>query len=153
MHDGEQQGGVGAGTGSDVAIGEFGGAGAGRVDDDEPAAALAQGAQLAGEVGGGGQTTVGHKGIRADDDEVVGAVEVGHGEGDRAAEHVAQRDVLGHLVERARAEHLAGAERADDQRRVQAPATVCAFGLPRYTPTDVPPWSRTTAPSRSAMTA
>ena len=24
------------------------------------------------------------------------------------------------------------------------PATVCAFGLPRYTPTDVPPWSRTT---------
>ena len=58
-----------------------------RVDDDEPAAALAQRPQLAGEVGGGGQTAVGDKGIRADDHEVVGAVEVGHGEGDRAAEH------------------------------------------------------------------
>src|SRR5689334_25325394 len=33
------------------------------------------------------------------------------------------------------------------------PATVCAFGLPRYTPTDAPPCSRITSPSRSATTA
>ena len=30
---------------------------------------------------------------------------------------------------------------------------VCAFGLPRYTPTDRPPCSASTAPSRSATTA
>ena len=52
-------------------------------------------------------------------DEVVGAVEVGHRERDRVAEHQAQRHVFGHLVEGARGEHLAGAEAADDQRRVQ----------------------------------
>ena len=67
VHDREQQRGVGARARREVAIGEFGGAGAGRVDDDEPAAALAQRPQLAWEVGGGGQTAVGHKGIRADD--------------------------------------------------------------------------------------
>ena len=89
------------GRGGDVAVGEFGGAGAGRVDDGEPAAALAQRPELAGEVGGGGQTAVGHKGIRADDHQIVGAVEVGHREGDGAAEQVAERDVLGHLVQRA----------------------------------------------------
>ena len=44
-------------------------------------------------------------------DEVVGAVEVGHRERDGAAEHQAERDVLGHLVQRARGEHLMGAER------------------------------------------
>ena len=42
VDDGEQQRGVGAGPRRDVAVGEFGGAGAGRVDDDEPAAARAQ---------------------------------------------------------------------------------------------------------------
>src|ERR1700757_68859 len=33
------------------------------------------------------------------------------------------------------------------------PATVCAFGLPKYTPTDGPPCSRITSPRRSATTA
>ena len=119
VHDGEHQRRVGARAGSDVPIGEFGGAGAGGIDDDQLAAALAQRPQLAGKIGGGGQTAVGHKGIRADDDEVVRAVEVGHGERDRAAEHQTERDVLGHLVQRARAEHLTGAERTDDHRRIQ----------------------------------
>ena len=95
--------------------------------------------QLAGEVGRGGQTAVGDKGIRADDHQVVGAVEVGHGERDRAAEHEAQRDVLGHLVEGARREHLMGAEPADDQRRVQAARDRVRVRVAEYTPTDVPP--------------
>ena len=42
MHDGEQQRGVGAGPRRDVPVGQFGGAGAGRVDDDQRAAALTQ---------------------------------------------------------------------------------------------------------------
>ena len=99
VHDGEQQRGVGAWAGSDVAVGQFRRAGAGRVDHGQPAATLAQCPQLAGEVGGGGQTAVGHKGIRADDHQVVGAVEIWNRECDWAAEHVAQRDVFGHLVE------------------------------------------------------
>ncbi len=115
---------------------------------------LRKAAQLAGEVRSGGQTTVGHKGIRADDHQVVGAVEVGHGERDRAAEHVAQRDVFGHLVQRARGEHVAGAERADDQRRVQAArdgvrvrvAEVHADRRPAVV-------AQRRAPSRSATTA
>ncbi len=36
VHDGEQQRRIGAGPRRDVAVGQFGGAGAGRVDDDEP---------------------------------------------------------------------------------------------------------------------
>ena len=42
VHDGEQQRRVRSGPGRDVAVGEFGGAGARRVDDRQPAAALAQ---------------------------------------------------------------------------------------------------------------
>jgi hypothetical protein len=103
-----------------VPVGQLGGARASRIDDGEPAAALAQCPQLAGEIGGRRQTPVGHKGIRPDDHQIVGAVEIGHRERDRAAEQVAERDVFGHLVKGAGAEHLARAERADDQRRVQA---------------------------------
>ena len=86
MHDGEQQRGIGAGAGREVAVGEFGGAGAARVDDGERAAAPAQALELAGEVGGGGQTAVGLQRVGADEQQVVGAVEVGHGDGDGAAE-------------------------------------------------------------------
>ena len=114
------EGTVGARAWSDVAVGQFGGAGARRIDHGELAAALAQRPQLAGEVGGGGQTAVGHKGIRTDDHQIVGAVEIGHRERDRAAEHMAQRNVFGHLVQGAGGERLDGAEPADDQRRVQA---------------------------------
>ena len=78
-----------------MAIGQFGGAGAGRVDDDEPAAALAQRPQLAGKVRSGGQTAVGDKGIRADDHQIVGAVKIGHREGDGAAEHEPSATCLG----------------------------------------------------------
>ena len=49
VHDREQQRGVGARPGSNVPIGQFGRACAGRVDDDEPAAALTQRPQLAGK--------------------------------------------------------------------------------------------------------
>ncbi len=89
VDDGEQQCRVGAGPRRHVPVGELGGAGAGRVDDDQRAAALTQAAQLAGEICGGGQAAVGHQRIRADDHQVVGAVEIGHGERDGAAEHQA----------------------------------------------------------------
>ncbi len=54
-----------------------------------------------------------------DHQEVVGAVEIGHGERDGAAEHQAQRHVLGHLVDGARGDTGWVPERPDDRRRVQ----------------------------------
>lgn len=101
-------------------VGELRRLGAGWVDDDELAAALTQGPQLAGKIGRGGQAAVRHHRIRTDDHEVVSAVEIGHGERDRTAEHQTECDVLGHLIQRAGAEHLPSAEALDDQRRVQA---------------------------------
>jgi hypothetical protein len=119
MHDGQQQRSIGAWAGSEVTVGEFGRAGAGRVDDDEPTAPLAQRPQLAWKVRGGRQTAIGDKGIRANDDQVVSAVKIGNRESDGAAEHETEGDVLGHLVQRARAEHLMGAEPADDHGGIQ----------------------------------
>ena len=87
VHHREQQRGVRAGARRDVAIGEFGGTGAGGVDDGEPAATLPQRPQLSREIGRGGQTSVGDKRIGADDHQMIGAVEIGHGERDRATEH------------------------------------------------------------------
>lgn len=54
---------VGAGPDGDVAVGEFGGAGAAGVDDGEGAAAHPERLELAGEVGGGAQTPVGFQGL------------------------------------------------------------------------------------------
>jgi hypothetical protein len=74
-HRREQQG-VGAGADRDVPVGELGGAGAARVDDGEGAAAGLERLELAGEVGGGAQTPVGLKGVGADEEQMVGVVEV-----------------------------------------------------------------------------
>lgn len=120
VDDGEEQRGVGAGARGDVEVGELGGAGALGVEDGESAAAAAQRLELAGEVGGGGEAAVGHQGVAADDDQVVGAVQVGHGDGERVAVEVAARRLLGHLVQGAGREQRAGAECADDHRRVEA---------------------------------
>ena len=116
VHDREQQRGIRSGPGRQVAIGEFGRPGAGRVDDHQASAALAQRFELAAEVRDGRETSVGHQRVRADDDEEVGAVDVWHGECDRVAEHQPERDVLRHLIEGARREGLVRAETLDDER-------------------------------------
>ena len=141
MHDGEQQRRVGAGPRRDVPVGQLGGAGARRVDHRQPAAALAQRLELAAEVGGGGQAAVGHQRVRADDDEVVGAVEVGHRERHRVAEHQPSATCLG-IWSSVLAEYTC---RVPRPRMISGtysePAMVCAFGLPAYTATDEPPCS------------
>ncbi len=117
-HRGEQQG-VAAGPDRDVAVGELGGAGAARVDDGEGAAAGLEGLELAGEVGGGAQTPVGLKGVGADEEQMVGVVEIR--DRDRVGVAVEQTagDVFGHLVDRGRGEDAAGAEGAEQDGRVE----------------------------------
>ena len=93
-------------------------------------------AEPAGDVGHGHEAAVRRERVRAEDQEVVGAVEVRDRHGQRATEHEAGAHLLRHLVDGARAE---------DVRRSRAPAAapcpsmiaprLWAFGLPRYTPT------------------
>ncbi len=117
-HRGEQQG-VGAGADRDVPVGELGGAGAARVDDGERAAARLERLELAGEVGRGAQTPVGLEGVGADEQQMVGAVEVGYGDRVGVAVEQSAGDVLGHLVDRGGGEDVAGAEAGDQHRRVE----------------------------------
>jgi hypothetical protein len=114
----EQQG-IRARPDRDVPVCELGGAGAARVDDGEGAAAGLERLELAGEVGGGAQTPVGLQGVGADEEQVVGAVEVGHGDRVGVAVEQPAGDVLGHLVDRGRGEEAAGAEAREQHRRVE----------------------------------
>ncbi|GAA3506479.1 hypothetical protein GCM10019016_135940 [Streptomyces prasinosporus] len=117
-HRREQQG-VGAGADGDVPVGEAGGAGAARVDDGEGAAAGLQRPEPAREVRGGAQAAVGLQGVGADQQQVVGAVQVGHRDRVRVAEEQSAGDVLGHLVDRGGGEQAAGAEPGEQQGRVE----------------------------------
>ena len=63
--------------------------------------------QAAGPVGGGGEAAVGGERVGAEDQQVVGAVDVGHRDGQDVAEHQRRGDLLGPLVDRGRREHVA----------------------------------------------
>jgi hypothetical protein len=110
---------VGAGADRDVPVGEFGGAGAARVDHGEGAAAGLERLEPAGEVGGGAQTPVGLQGVGADEEQMAGVVQVRHGDRVGVAEEQSAGDVLGHLVDRGRGEDAVGAEAGEQHRRVE----------------------------------
>ncbi|CAM5268543.1 hypothetical protein SVIOM74S_09712 [Streptomyces violarus] len=114
-----QQQRVGAGPHGDVPVGELRGAGAPRVDHDERAAAGLERLEFAGEVGGRAQTAVGFQRVGADQEQMVGVIQVGHGDGVRVAEEQSAGDVLGHLVHRGGGEDAARAEPGEQQRRVE----------------------------------
>ena len=78
VDDREQQQRVGPRADEVVLVGLARGARAPRVDDDDLAAARADGAQAAAHVGRGHQAAVGGQRVGAEDQQVVGAVEVGH---------------------------------------------------------------------------
>ena len=98
----EQEERVGGRPDRQVFVGLFRGLRAARVDDHEPAAAGAQRAQSPGHVGRGHQRAVGRERVRAEHQEVVGAVDVGNGDRERAAEHESGGNLLRHLVDGAR---------------------------------------------------
>ena len=95
-------------------VGLLGGAAAAGVDHHDLAAPSLDGLDPTREVGGGAQRAVGLPRVGAQHEQVVGAVEVGHGDEERVAEHEAARHVLGHLVDRAGGVEVAAAERLDD---------------------------------------
>ena len=79
-----------------------------RVDDDDPAAALADRAQPPAHVGRGHQAAVRDERVGAEDQQVVGAVDVGHRDAERRRRTSAPaRDLLRHLVDGAGGEDVA----------------------------------------------
>lgn len=109
---GEQQG-VRSGPDRDVPVGELSGAGTARVDDGQRAAALAERLELAREVGRGAEAAVGVEGVGAEEQQMVGAVQVRDGDGDGVAEEQSAGDMLGHLVQGAGGEEIAGAQQRE----------------------------------------
>ena len=119
-----QPGGVAAGSNREVLVGGLGGFGAARVDHHEPAATLLDGLQAAGEVGGGCEAAVRLEGVGAQHEQVVGPVEVGHGEGQRVAVQESRRDVARHLVDRARRVDVPRAQRRDQRTPVDSECVI-----------------------------
>lgn len=110
---------VGAGADGDMPVGEAGGPGAAGVDDGERAAATTQRLEPAGEVGGRAEAAVGFERVGAEEQQMVGAVDVRHRDGVRVAEEQSAGDMFGHLVEGARGEEGPGAERGEQGGRVE----------------------------------
>ena len=118
---GEQQGAVGSRSRGDMPVGHLGGTCPVRIQHDHPPAAFADRFELSSEIGCRSETSVGHQRISADDDQIVGPVEIRNRERHRGTEHVTARDVLGHLVQGAGGEDIAGAQGPDDGRHVERP--------------------------------
>ena len=91
VHEPEQEVRVGARADEEVLVRLLRGLRAARVDDDEPAAARADRAQPSGDVGHRHEAAVRRERVRAEDQQVVGAVEVGDRNGQRARRTSARR--------------------------------------------------------------
>ena len=118
VRHGREEEGVGAGLDEDMLIGDVGGLGASRVDDDEPAASLAQALESALDVGRGHDRAVGDERVATDDEQEVGAIDVGHREQQGRAEEQVRQQVLGLLVDTRRGVAIAGAQRLEQLRDV-----------------------------------
>jgi hypothetical protein len=107
VDDREKEHRVRAGHDRQVLVGLFGRLRTAWVDNHNLPAPLAKRAHAAGEVGRGHQAAVRLERVRTHDHQVVAAVDVGHGHRQRRAEHQAGRNLLRHLVDRARAVDVA----------------------------------------------
>jgi hypothetical protein len=102
-----------------VLVGLLGGARAPRVDDHDLAAARPDRPQAAAHVGRREQAAVGVQRVRAEDQQVVGAIEVGHRDRQLVAEQQRRRDLLGALVDRAGRVHVPRPERLGQHPHVE----------------------------------
>ena len=125
---------VGSGPDRDVFVGFLGGLRPARIDDDETTTARPECTQAGGKVGRGEQTAVGRERVRAEHEEIVGAVDVRDRDRQRAAEHQAGRDLLRHLVDGARAVDVAAPQRLQHARGCRGPDRGCARSDCRGTP-------------------
>ncbi len=131
-HHREEQQGVGAGPDREMLVGQLRGTGAPGVDDGEPPAAAAQRPDPAREVGCGAQAPVGVQWVGADDQEVVGAVQVRYGDGQRIAVEQPAGDMLGHLVDGGGGEDAAGAEGGEQDGRVEGAGDGVHIGVAEH---------------------
>ena len=99
------------------------------VDDDESSAPLAQGPQASRHVGRRHHRAVRDEGIGSEDEEVVGAVDVGDGDGQRRAEHQGRGHLLRELVDGAGRVPAGRAEGADEGRQVERARRVVHVGV------------------------
>jgi hypothetical protein len=97
-----------------------------RIHDDEHAAPLPVGAQARAHVGSRHQAAVGDQRVCAENEEEVGAVDVGNGEEPGIAVHQATAHVLRELVHGRAREHPLGVESLDEECRVEHRAEVVA---------------------------
>jgi hypothetical protein len=107
-----------------VLVGHPRGTRAPRIDDDDLAAAGADRAQAAAHVGRGEQAAVGGQRVGAEDQQVVGAVDVRHRDRRAVAEEQRRGHLLGVLVDRARAEDVARLQRLEQDPAVDQRAEV-----------------------------
>ena len=127
--DGEEDGGVGPGPDEMVLVGDRGGLGAAWVDDDEPPAAIGELATALREVGDRPQRAVRCHRVVADEDEEVGAVDVGHGEEVLVTVERPCRDLVRELVDRRRGVAVPRPEQAHEGRVVRQGAEAVHVGV------------------------
>ena len=85
-----------------VAVGQRGGLGASRVHHHQPAAALPQLLEAPLEARRGHHAAVRDDRVGAEDQQVVGAIDVGHRQQQLVAEHQGRRNVVRQLIDRGR---------------------------------------------------
>ena len=129
VHEREEQQRVGARADEVVLVGLARGARAPRVDDDDLAAARADRAQAPAHVGRREQAAVGGQRVGAEDEQVIGAVDVGHGDRRPAAEHERRGHLLGVLVDGAGAVEVARLQRLEHDAAVEQAAQVVGAGV------------------------
>ena len=129
VHQRQQQRGVAAGPDEQVLVGDLRRLGAAWVDHDHPAAPLVQRTHPVREVGHGHEGPVGGHRVGTDDEEEVGAVDVGHREQQLVAEHLPGQELVRDLVHRRGAEPVAGAQAADEGGAVRGRAERMGVGV------------------------
>ena len=121
MHHREEKRGIGAGSNEIDARSRAGGFGAARIDDDDFAAALDDALRRPGASGIVIRLPVRDSRIGADDEQVLGAIDIGNRNGGRkrAAEHQGGRNFFGKRVGGGGIENAAAAERSRQNREVE----------------------------------
>ena len=129
VHQREEEVGVGARSDEEVLVGFLRGLGAARIHHDQATATGADCPQPAGDVRHRHEAAVRRERVRAQDEEVVRAVEVRDRNAQRAPEHESCAHLLRHLIHRARAEHVRGTQRLQEHLPLDHRAEVVRVGV------------------------
>ncbi len=118
-------------------VGGAGRASADGIHHDQSTPARLQSAQSSRHVRRRHHRPVRHQGIGPEDKQVVGAVDIGHRDGEAGAEHQRGGRLLGELVDRARGEPVDSAEGPQEGRQVERARHVVDVGVAEEDPDGV----------------